>query len=103
MTYETLESILRVTGFPITYHHWATPPQPPYLIYLDDYTDNFGADDAVYHEVTHFLIELYVLQRDRDLERKVEAALDAAGLYWNRISAYIEEEGLYQLSYEIEV
>jgi hypothetical protein len=104
MTFEELEAILQKTGLPVTFHHWALkPPRAPYLVYLDEYTNNFPADNKVYSPVTHYLVELYEYQRDRAVEEKVEQALDEGELYWDRDSNFIESIGMYQVTYEIEV
>lgn len=103
MTYDDLLAVLQPAGLPWAYHHWDAPPLPPYGVYLDDETENFGADDSAYYEITHFRLELYALQRDRTVEQKVEAALDAAHIFWDRETQHIESEGLYQTTYEIEV
>lgn len=103
MTYDELYQILEPTGIPFEIHHWERPPAPPYGVYFDDYTDNFGADDRVYCQITHFCVELYQLHRDRALEQKIEAALDAADRFWDRVVEYIDSERLYQTRYEIEV
>lgn len=91
------------TGIPFAYHHWDRPPQMPYGVLFDDYTENFLADSIVYLPVTHVSIELYVRQRDHALEKKLESVLAYAGLAWDKSAEYINSERFYQIFYEVEV
>lgn len=103
MTNDDLRAILASTGLPVALHHWDRPPRPPYVVYLDDATDNFSADNVAYEVATHYWVELYDNRRNRAAEEKIEDALTAAGIYWDRDVDYIESERLYQARYEIEV
>lgn len=103
MTYQDLESLLAPLGVPFRFHHWEKPPQMPYGVYFDDYTDNFEADDIAYVVIRHVNIELYVRQRDPELESRLEDILTGAELYWDKDSAYVDSERFYQIAYEVEV
>lgn len=103
MTYQELKDLLDGLRIPFTFHHWAKPPQMPYGVYFDPYTDNFAADDIVYLKICHFNIEIYVRQRDPSLEERLEKILTDAELFWDKTATYIDSEQFYQVSYEIEV
>lgn len=103
MTYQELEQLLAPLGIPFAFHHWEKPPAMPYGVYFDDYTDNFAADGITYVVFFHINIELYVRQRDPDLEGRLEDIFSEAGLYWDKDSTYIDSERFYQIAYEIEV
>lgn len=103
MTYQELKELLETSGIKFAFHHWEHPPKMPYGVYFDDYTDNFAADDIAYVTIRHFIIELYVRQRDPDLESRLENILTAAGLFWDKDIVYIDSERFYQISYETEV
>lgn len=104
MTYQDLQSLLTDgVGIPFSYHHWDRPPKMPYGVYFDDYTENFMADNIVYFVSSHVIIELYVRQRDTELEKRLEAVLAGAGLSWNKSAEYIDSERFYQIFYEVEV
>lgn len=103
MTYQELEQLLAPLGIPFTFHHWERPPKLPYGVYFDDSTNNFEADNIAYVVIRNFNIELYVRQRDPDLEGRLEAILTDAELYWDKDADYIDSERFYQISYEIEV
>lgn len=103
MTYQELEQLLTPLGIPFKFHHWEKPPAMPYGVYFDDSTDNFAADDIAYVVIRNFNIELYVRQRDPDLEGRLEDILTAADLYWDMEATYIDSERFWQVAYEIEV
>lgn len=103
MTYQELEQLLAPLGIPFTFHHWEQPPAMPYGVYFDDHTNNFAADGIAYAVIRNFNIEIYVRQRDPDLEGRLEDILTAAELYWNKDAAYIDSERFYKIVYEIEV
>lgn len=103
MTYQGLEQLLAPLGIPFTFHHWERPPKLPYGVYFDDSTNNFEADNIAYVVIRNFNVELYVRQRDPDLEGRLEDIFNKAELYWDKDAAYIESERFYQIAYEIEV
>lgn len=103
MTYQELEQLLVPLGIPFTFHHWEKPPKMPYGVCFDDHTSNFAADSIAYVVIRNFNIELYVRQRDPDLESRLEDILTAAELYWDKVVTYIDSERFYQIAYEIEV
>lgn len=103
MTYQELEQLLAPLGISFTFHHWEKPPAMPYGVYFDDGTNNFAADGIAYVVFSHVNIELYVRQRDPDLEGRLQDILDEAGLYWDKTASWIESERYYQVAYEIEV
>jgi hypothetical protein len=97
----TLKTILDITGLPVAYHHFKTPPEPPYIVYLFAYSSNFGADNKVHKEIPNYQVELYTKSKDPSAEALIEDLLDANDIYWDKSVMYIESEGLYQVLYEI--
>ena len=97
----TLKTILDITGLPVAYHHFKTPPKPPYIVYLFAYSSNFGADNKVHKEIPNYQVELYTTIKDPASEKLVEDLFDANDIYWEKTETYIESEGLYQVLYEI--
>lgn len=103
MTLSDINTLLETTGFPVTYRAWPVKMAPPlpYICYLVGYSNNFGADNMVYHRINHMQIELYTKLKDPEAEDKVEQALSS--LYWEKTETYIDTEECYQILYEIEV
>lgn len=99
MDKKSLETLLEGTGIPYAYHHFVSPPPPPYIVYLSPGPDNFGADDKVLYSGQNWNIELYTTKKSPATEKLMEDAL--AEVYWEKSESYIESEGLYQVLYEI--
>ena len=103
MTFTELVAILAPTGIPWTYHHWTTPPAPPYGVYLSVRDNPFFADDQTYVFTSGIRLEVYSLERDTSLDDAVRAALDAAQIPYDTDYTFLESEGLYESIFEIEV
>ena len=97
----TLFALLKTTNLPVAYHHFTSPPSPPYIVYLFSYNSNFGADNRVYNSEKNFQVELYAKAKDLASEKLIEDALNGADVYWEKTEMYIDSEGLYQVLYEI--
>ena len=96
-----LFTLLKSTGLPVAYHHFASPPSPPYIVYLFAYSSNFGADNKVHSQADNYQVELYTTIKDPASEKLIEDALNGADVYWEKTEMYIDSEGLYQVLYEI--
>lgn len=103
MTLEGLVSVFRSMGFPAVYHHFEEghSPAPPFLVYLFSESENFGADNQVYHQGLYVLLELYTEQKDLESEGIVEETLSYHSLYFEKVETYIETEKLYQVVYHL--
>ena len=103
MSLEELKTLLGTTGLPVTYRAWPENEAPPlpFICYLVAYSNNFGADNRVYHKIDHIQVELYTKLKDPEAEDRVENALSS--LYWDKTEEYIDSERCYQILYEIEV
>lgn len=96
-----LFQLLKTTGLPVAYHHFTSPPSPPYVVYLFSYSSNFGADNKVYDAQKNFQVELYAKAKDLASEKLIEDLFNANDIYWEKTETYIDSEGLYQVLYEI--
>lgn len=106
MTLEALKQVLAgVLPDKVTYRAWPVgeAPQLPYICYMATGSDNFAADNIVYHSATPVRIELYEELKDLTLEGQLEAALTGAGIYWDRDETYIDDERCYLIIYEVEI
>ena len=105
MTFSDITGMLDETGLPYAYDHFAEgeSPDPPFLVFLFPYSDNFGADNRVYVQVDTLHIELYTDKKDPETERAVEAVLNAHDIFYNKDETWIAEERLYEVLYELEV
>ncbi len=97
----TLFTLLKTIGLPVAYHHFTSPPSPPYIVYLFAYSSNFGADNKVHKEIQNYQVELYTTKKDPASEKLIEDLFDEHDIYWEKTETYIESEDLYQVLYEI--
>ena len=97
--------ILKSAGFPYAYDHFAEgeAPDPLFVCYLLPRSDNFSADGNVYFRISEVQVELYTDQKDLAAERKMEDALDAAAIFYNKTETWIESEKLYEVLYSFEM
>lgn len=78
-------------------------PELPYICILELESDNFGADNKVYHKRKNVNIELYTEYKDETTESILENLLDSAEIFYESSDTYIEDERMYERIYEIEV
>ena len=102
---EELVRIVSGMGIPFAYDHFAEgeSPDPPFICYLLPGSNNFAADGKVYYKIGQVNIELYTDRKDPLLEQKLEDALDAASIFYNKTEVWIDSEKLYEVLYQFEM
>ena len=102
---EEITAMLAKTGIPYAYDHFAEgeSPAPPFICYLQPGSDNFAADGRVYFKIDQLHIELYTDEKSPETERRLEAVLDAHGIFYNKSEVWIESEKLYEVLYQFEM
>lgn len=105
MTYQEICKMIKETGLPFAYHHFAEgeSPEPPFLIFLSSGENNFSADNYMYFSFKKFNIELYTDRKAPETEKKVEEILKKYQIFYNKSEIWIESEKLYEILYEMEV
>lgn len=98
-----ITELLEKTGLPFAYDHFAEgeSPEPPFITYIVEGTENFCADCRVYAVVLDIGIELYTDRYEPDTEKRLERVLDAEDIPWDRESEWIGPERMYQTTYDI--
>ena len=98
-------SLLTETGIPFAYDHFAEgdSPDPPFICFLTEGSDNFSADGSAYLKVSTVNLELYTDRKDPSAERKVEDVLDRRGIFYNKSEVWIETEKLFEVLYIFEM
>ena len=96
-----LFALLKTTGLPVAYHHFTSPPSPPYVVYLFSYSSNFGADNKVYNAAKNYQVELYTKVKETASEKLIEDLFNANDIFWEKTETYIDSEGLFRVLYEI--
>ena len=102
---ERLVSIIKGMDIPYAYDHFAEgeAPDPPFVCYLLPGSDNFSADGKVYYRISEARVELYTDQKDFAAEGKLEDALDACGIFYEKSETWIDSEKLYEVLYAFEM
>ena len=105
MTYKDITDMLEEANLPLAYHHFAEgeSPDPPFLIFLFPESDNFGADDKVFHKIDVLYIELYTDKKEPTLEDSLETILDNHNLFYQKSETWIEDEKMYEVLYEMRI
>ena len=102
----TLIEIARmVEGFGLSwrYSHFSRTPNPPYVVYYFPTENDVFADDSNYVNRRRLFIELYTQAKDPTNEGVIEAALKSNGLTWYKQTDFLNDEKLFQTTYEMEV
>lgn len=104
-----IKSILESTDLPVTLIMWhpLKPPDLPYIVYLPDDSNNFGADNIVYHSAKNYSVELY-LSREQIATKQtymslVESALTTNDIYFESTETWIQSESMYQVVYSVQL
>ena len=102
---EKLVQMFSEMGIPFAYDHFAEgeSPDPPFICYLLPGSNNFAADGKVYYKISQVNIELYTDRKDPAVEQKLEDALDAASIFYNKTEVWIDSERLYEVLYQFEM
>lgn len=103
MTIEALKTLLDGTGLQVSYSSVPLDKatRRPYICYSEDNRNQFAADGIVYWSRKVMSIRLYTDTRDEVNEAKVETAL--SGEFWTKVIDFLDDQKIYQISYEIEV
>ena len=94
-----VNDILRTAGVKYRKTRFLQPPEDTYAVYLDDVsTDGPDGLNLIYtHNIS---VELYEPTPDDEAEAAIEAAMDAAGVRWEKQDRlWLQEEQRYQVIY----
>lgn len=103
MTHAELLGHLQDIGLPLRYHHFSSPPEPPYLVFFFSYSGDLIADNINYAPASNYQIELYTNKKDLASETLVENRLKEIRLPYLKTETWLESEGLYQIIYEVKL
>lgn len=106
MTLVELVNLLKSIGYPVAYSHFENSeenpaPDPPFICYVLPDTDNFMADNTVYHDITDVDIELYTDVREFAIEKQIDDLLKENKIPFNKTAIYIDSEKMHQTIYEV--
>lgn len=108
MTQIELYNALYSTNVPVSYLKFEDEPEnpapdPPFIVYYFENSENFGADNKVFNKINNFAIELYTVKKDFQKELLIEKVFDDNDIFWDKLETYIESEQLYEVRYAIQI
>lgn len=100
-----IEKMLEQMNIPFRYFLFEEKEavEPPFLVWYLPESNNFFADGIVYEKIARLNLELYTDQKDFELEERLESLLETEDMAWNKTEAFLDEEQLYEVLYEMEV
>lgn len=103
MTLKEVATIISSAGFPCRYSHFSETPVPPYVVFYYPSETDPHADNSNYINKRQLFIELFTKTKDQASEAQLEAVLKSAGFSWYKQTDFLNDEKLYQTTYEMEV
>lgn len=76
---------------------------PPYVDIEAGYGESASADNVGWLRWMQYDVALYVRERDYELEKRFEAALDAAEFNYSKTVTLLDADELVETAYEIDV
>lgn len=106
ITIRELANLLTQIKIPVAYSHFKVTenkpmPNPPFAVYLEEDSINFGADNRVYKKFINYRIEVYTNDKNLELESRIENLLDDNKIYYETNELFIDKEKLLQRTYYI--
>ena len=104
-TREEIYAMVNSIGLPCAYYEFqqATPQVPPFVVWFFATNNDVMADNENYVDREILSIELYTKIRDFEQEKAVEAVLKANGFTWYKQTDFLNDEKLFQTTFEMEV
>ncbi|WP_419877728.1 hypothetical protein [Brevibacillus centrosporus] len=102
--YQALESL----GLPIVYGQFESTesdpaPPPPFITYQFSYSSDLMADNHNYVSIENFQIELYTVKKDLASEKLVQDKLKELQVPYRKTAAWLDDEKLWQIIYEVQL
>ncbi len=109
MTEQILYDALLSTGLPVAYSQFDADdyenesPEPPYIVYLFNRSDDIKADNHNYKEISAYQVELYTTKKDVAIENLVQNKFKELRIPYEKSELRLDTEGLYQVTYEVQI
>jgi len=101
VTHAELYALLKTIGLPVAHNDFKEPPSLPYLIYKEADARAWGSDERNEIRKADWLVELYTVIKDIEIQGRIETLFNDRGLNWEMtFSDLIESEGLYLTAYQ---
>lgn len=103
MSITEFATLLETLNIPVALNRFSEPQQPPFLIYLDVGSENFAADNIVFHEIINIDVELYTKHVDDALDSRIKQLFTDHEIFYEWSRNWIEQEKIYQTIYEVSI
>lgn len=103
MTLAEIASMVASFNLPWRYSHFSQTPAPPYVVYYFPAENDVMADNSNFVNKRQLFIELYTSTKDSTSEGTIESTLKQKGLSWYKQTDFLNDEKLFQTTYEMEV
>ena len=103
MTKTEVANLVASFGFSWRYSHFSKTPAPPYVVYYYPAENDVFADDGNYVNKRQLFVELFTKTKDDTSEATIEGKLKTAGLTWYKQTDFLNDEKLFQTTFECEV
>ena len=103
MTLEELKTRCEKEGFKYAYGIFEEETEPPHLITITIDTDNFMADNKVYHKNVPIQLDYTYIYKNVEEQNKIENKI-LGDIAWNKTEeTYLQDEKVWQVSYFFEI
>lgn len=103
MTLAEIATMVASFNLPWRYSHFSQTPAPPYVVYYFPAENDVMADNSNFVNKRQLFIELYTNTKDTTSEATIESTLKQKGLSWYKQTDFLNDEKLFQTTYEMEV
>lgn len=99
------KSKLETLGLPVQYQAFVAGhvPELPYILFYEDDSDNFFADNSNYFDSLNVVCELYSDEKDIELETKVQKLFYDNEIEYNSQQTFIDSENMYLKAYSVSI
>ena len=102
-TLEELKTRCENAGFKYAYGKFEKPTPPPHLVAIISDTDNFMADNKVYYGPIPIQLDYTYTEKNLEEQEKIENEI-LGDIPWNKTEeTYLQDEGVWQVSYFFEL
>ena len=103
MTLEELKTRCEKAGFKYAYGLFKEPTEPPHLIAFQTASDNFFADNLVYSKDKSIQLDYTYIDKNEEEQNKIENEI-LGDIAWNKTEeTYLQDGGVWQVSYFFEI
>ena len=103
MTRQEIATMIASFNLPWRYSHFSQTPAPPYVVYYFPAENDVMADNSNFVNKRQLFIELFTNTKDSTSEGTIESTLKQHGLSWYKQTDFLNDEKLFQTTYEMEV